>query len=49
MNFVKLEEEGIREEFATGRDRRSRGNYKHDGDHRVHDDVLRISRFLYLR
>ena len=33
MNFVKLEEEGIREEFVAGRDHRSRGNYKHDGDH----------------
>ena len=33
INFVKLEEEGIREEFVAGRDHRSRGNYKHDGDH----------------
>ena len=33
MNFVKIEDKGIREEFAAGRGCRSRGYYKHDGDH----------------
>jgi hypothetical protein len=33
MNFVKIEEKGLREEFAAGRGCRSRGYYKHDGDH----------------